>query len=258
MSASRGLFIGLSTSIALALLAAAPVCAQTLKMVKERGSLNCGVNQGLAGFSLADDKGQWAGLDVDLCRAIAAAVFNDPSKVSFTPLSTADRFSALQQNKVDVLIRNSTWTMSRETEFKINFVGVNYYDGQGFLVHKSPEIGSALELDGAKVCVQSDTTTADNLGDFFKSNNLKYELVPASSTAQALKDYADGKCTVLTSDVSQLYAQRLQLPIPAIIRSSPISSRKSRLVRRCATTIRNGRTSSNGCSLRCSTRKNSA
>jgi len=216
MVASRKLLFGLSAAMAGAFITAAPAAgsAQTLKAVRDRGSLNCGVNQGLAGFSIADDKGQWTGLDVDLCRAIAAAVFDDAAKVVFVPLSSAERFNALQAKKIDVLARNSTWTMSRETEFKLNFVGVNYYDGQGFLVHKSPEVASALELGGAKVCVQSDTTNAENLGDFFKSNNLKYELVMASSPAEALKDYAEGQCTVLTSDVSQLYAQRLQLANP--------------------------------------------
>ena len=188
--------------------------AQTLSAVKQRGTLTCGVSQGLAGFSIADEKGQWSGLDVDLCRAIAAAVFDDPAKVVFMPLSPAERFDALHTAKIDVLVRNSTWTMSRELEFKLNFVGVNYYDGQGFLVHKSPEIGSALELDGAKICVQANTTSADNLADFFRSNNLKYELTPASSPAEALKNYAEGRCSVLTSDVSQLYAQRLQLANP--------------------------------------------
>jgi general L-amino acid transport system substrate-binding protein len=203
-------------AIVLAGLAAHPpaASAQTLGAVKQRGSVNCGVSQGLAGFSIADDKGQWSGLDVDLCRAIAAAVFDDPTKVVFAPLSPAERFEALRANKIDVLARNSTWTMSRELEFKLSFVGVNYYDGQGFLVHRSPEVGSALELDGAKICVQADTTNADNLADFFKNNNLKYELTPASSPAEALKNYAEGRCAVLTSDVSQLYAQRLQLANP--------------------------------------------
>jgi len=231
MLVSRKVLLGLSASASFAFMVAAPATgfAQTLKAVKDRGSLNCGVSQGLAGFSIADDKGQWTGLDVDLCRAIAAAVFNDPAKVVFVPLSSAERFGALQANKIDVLARNSTWTMSRETELKLSFVGVNYYDGQGFLVHKSPEIASALELGGAKVCVQSDTTNADNLGDFFKNNNLKYELVPASSPAEALKNYAEGRCSVLTSDVSQLYAQRLQLAkagdhtiLPDVISKEPL------------------------------------
>jgi general L-amino acid transport system substrate-binding protein len=218
MRTRRNFSVGLQLCAAIALtgLGLAPVgaAAQTLKAVEDRGSLNCGVNQGLQGFSIADDKGQWSGLDVDLCRAIAAAVFKNPAKVVFVPLSPTERFDALKAGKIDVLVRNSTWTMERETEFKLNFTGVNYFDGQGFLVHKSPEVASALELDGAKVCVQNDTTNADNLADFFKSNNMKYEMVAAPSPAEALKDYADGRCTVLTSDVSQLYAQRLQLPKP--------------------------------------------
>jgi general L-amino acid transport system substrate-binding protein len=188
--------------------------AQTLKAVKDRGSLVCGVSQGLPGFSSADDKGQWSGFDVDLCRGIAAAIFNDPGKVRFVPLSTAERFDALRSATIDVLVRNSTWTMSREVDFGLSFAGVNYYDGQGFLVHKAPEVTSALELDGAKVCVQTATTTITNLADFFQSNNLKYEVVGAASPADALKDYEAGRCSVLTSDVSQLYAQRLQLAKP--------------------------------------------
>jgi general L-amino acid transport system substrate-binding protein len=204
--------------IVLALLAGAfalgPASAQTLKAVKDRGALICGVSQGLAGFSIADANGAWSGLDVDFCRAVAAAIFNDSAKVQFVPLSTEDRFDALHSGKVDLLARNSTWTMSRETAFGLSFVGVNYYDGQGFLVHKTPEIASALELGGAKICVQTGTTTIDNLVDYFRSNGLKFELVEEATPADALKDYASGRCAVLTSDVSQLYAQRLQLPTP--------------------------------------------
>jgi general L-amino acid transport system substrate-binding protein len=188
--------------------------AQTLKAVKERGSLVCGVSQGLPGFSNPDSKGEWSGLDVDLCRAVAAAVLGDASKVRFVPLSTAERFEALRSGKIDLLARNSTWTMSREMEFGLSFAGVNYYDGQGFLLHKLPEVASALELDGAKVCVQGNTTTVDNLADFFNANHMKYEVVPANSPADALKDYEAGRCAVLTSDISQLYALKLQLAKP--------------------------------------------
>jgi general L-amino acid transport system substrate-binding protein len=193
---------------------AAGVSAQTLKAVKDRGSIVCGVSQGLPGFSIADSKGEWSGLDVDFCRAIAAAVFGDPSNTRFVPLSTTERFTALRSGKIDVLARNSTWTMSREAEFRVSFAGVNYYDGQGFLIHRVPEIASALELGGAKVCVQSDTTTIDNLADFFKTNNMAYEVVPAASPADALRDYEAGRCSVLTSDISQLYALKLQLAKP--------------------------------------------
>jgi general L-amino acid transport system substrate-binding protein len=198
-----------------ALLSTVGASAQTLKAVRERGSLVCGVNQGLPGFSNADSKGEWSGLDVDLCRAVAAAVLGDPSKVRFVPLSTAERFEALRSGRIDVLARNSTWTMSREMEFGMSFAGVNYYDGQGFLIHKLPAVASALELDGAKVCVQGNTTTVDNLADYFNANNMKYEVVPANSAADALKDYEAGRCSVLTSDISQLYALKLQLANPA-------------------------------------------
>ena len=188
--------------------------AQTLEAVKQRGALVCGVNPGLQGFAIADAQGAWSGLDVDFCRAVAAAIFNDPAKVKFTPLSAEERFEALRSGKVDVLVRNSTWTMTRETQYGLTFVGVNYYDGQGFLLRKEPQISSALELDGAKVCVQTGTTTIDNFEDYFKSNNLKYEVVGEASSADALKDYESGKCSVYTTDVSGLYAQRLLLARP--------------------------------------------
>jgi len=150
-------------------LACGAASAQTLKAVKDRGALICGVSHGLPGFASADAKGVWSGIDVDYCRAVAAAIFNDPEKVQFTPLAVDERFDALRSGKIDVLAHNSTWTMAREAEYGLTFVGVNYYDGQGFLVHKVPEIASALELDGAKVCVQTGTTTIDNFEDYFKS-----------------------------------------------------------------------------------------
>jgi len=195
-------------------LACHAAAAQTLKAVIDRGALICGVSHGLPGFAIADANGVWSGLDVDYCRAVAAAIFNDPAKVRFTPLSAEERFDALRAGKVDVLAHNSTWTMSREAEYGLVFVGVNYYDGQGFLVRKAPEIASALELDGAKVCVQTATTTIDNFEDYFRSNNLKFEAVEEASQDDALKDYDAGKCAALTSDVSQLYALRLQLSHP--------------------------------------------
>src|SRR4030081_2054302 len=151
--------------------------AQTLKTVKDRGMLSCGVSQGLPGFSAPDDKGEWTGLDVDVCRAIAAAVFNDPTKVKFVPLSAKDRFTALQSGEIDVLSRNTTWTVSRDTSLGANFTGVTYYDGQGFLVKKSLKVNSALELNSASVCVQTGTTTEQNLADYFKGNNMKPEVI---------------------------------------------------------------------------------
>ena len=188
--------------------------AQTLKTVQDRGSLVCGVNPGLDGFAVKDASGQWSGFDVDFCRAVAAAIFNDPSKVQYVPLSAEERFGALKDKKVDVLSRNSTWTLGRENDFGIVFAGVTYYDGQGFLVPKSRNITSALELDGSKVCVQPGTTTEPNFTDYFDSNHMKYEVVHVSSAAEMVKAYQDGRCNVLTTDASGLYAMRLGLAKP--------------------------------------------
>jgi general L-amino acid transport system substrate-binding protein len=190
------------------------VDAQTLKTVKDRGNLICGVSTGLPGFSNADDKGVWSGLDVDLCRAVAAAVFNDATKVKYVPLNAEDRFKALQSGKIDLLSRNSTWTMSREAEFNLSFAAVNYYDGQGFMIRKSAGKDSALALDNSKVCVQSGTTTQLNLGDYFRANNMKFQEMAFSNVADTLKAYDTGACDVFTSDISQLYAERLTLSAP--------------------------------------------
>jgi general L-amino acid transport system substrate-binding protein len=186
----------------------------TLTAVKARGSLVCGVNEGLPGFSYVDERGIWTGFDVDFCRAIAAAIFGDPKKVKLVPLSADARFQALRDGKIDVLSRNSTWTMGRETEFGLTFVGVTYYDGQGFMVPRALRINSALELDGAKVCVQSGTTTIDNLADFFTSNGMTLQEVISGSADESIKNYDAGLCSVLTSDLSQLYAVRLRLAKP--------------------------------------------
>src|SRR5271165_3364071 len=200
--------------VALAGAASAFASSQTLAEVKARGSLACGVNEGLPGFSFVDERGVWSGFDVDFCRALAAAIFGDPNKVKLVPLSADARFQALRDGKIDVLSRNSTWTMGRETEFGLTFVGVTYYDGQGFMVPRAMRINSALELDGAKVCVQSGTTTIDNLADFFASNHLNLQEVVSSSTDESIKNYDAGLCSVLTSDLSQLYALRLRLAKP--------------------------------------------
>ena len=189
--------------------------AQTLKTVKDRGMLSCGVSQGLPGFSAPDDKGNWAGLDVDVCRAIAAAVFDDPSKVKFVPLSAKDRFTALQSGEIDVLSRNTTWTLSRDTSLGVNFAGISYYDGQGFMAKKALKVNSALELNGASICVQTGTTNEQNVADYFKGNNMKYEVIAFANADEAVKAYESGRCDVFTSDVSQLYAQRLKLATPA-------------------------------------------
>ncbi|MCK0209609.1 amino acid ABC transporter substrate-binding protein [Starkeya koreensis] len=189
--------------------------AGTLDDVKARGTLKCGVSQGLAGFSAKDDKGQWAGFDVDFCRAVAAAIFDDPAKVEYVPLSADARFPALQKGEVDLLSRNSTWTLSREADLKLLFAAVSYYDGQGFLVPVAKKVDGALELDKSKVCTQSGTTSALNVQDYFKQNKMELELIQLPTVAEVVKAYADGKCDVLTTDVSQLYALRLQLPKPA-------------------------------------------
>jgi general L-amino acid transport system substrate-binding protein len=189
--------------------------AQTLKTIKDRGTLSCGVSQGLPGFSSPDDKGNWTGLDVDICRALAAVIFDDPTKIKFVPLSAKDRFTALQSGEIDVLSRNTTWTLSRDTSLGANFTGVTYYDGQGFLVKKSLKVNSALELNSASVCVQTGTTTEQNLADYFKSNNMKYEVIAFGSNDEAVKAYESGRCDVFTTDVSGLYADRLKLSNPA-------------------------------------------
>ncbi|MCA3581150.1 MAG: amino acid ABC transporter substrate-binding protein, partial [Bradyrhizobium sp.] len=189
--------------------------AQTLKTVKDRGQLSCGVSQGLPGFSAPDDKGNWTGIDVDVCRAIAAVVLDDPTKVKFVPLSAKDRFTALQSGEIDVLSRNTTWTVSRDTSLGANFTGVTYYDGQGFMVKKSLKVNSALELNSASVCVQTGTTTEQNLADFFKGNNMKYEVIAFGSIDEAVKAYESGRCDVFTDDASGLYASRLKLASPA-------------------------------------------
>jgi general L-amino acid transport system substrate-binding protein len=188
--------------------------AQTLQAVKERGTLNCGVSQGLLGFSSMDDKGRWTGFDVDICRAVAAAIFDDPAKVTFVPLDAASRFAALQSKKIDVLSRNSTWTMSREGSLGLMFAGVAFYDGQGFLLRRDAGIDTALQLGGKTVCTQTGTTTELNLSDYFRANEMDLKVLALGTAEETLKAYDDRKCEVLTSDVSQLYAERLKLAAP--------------------------------------------
>ena len=190
--------------------------AATLDDVKTKGFVQCGVNVGLAGFSQPDDKGDWTGLDVDFCRAIAAAVFGDGTKVKFTPLSAKERFTALQSGEVDVLARNTTWTINRDTALGLNFAGVNYYDGQGFMINskKISGVNSALQLSGASVCVQAGTTTELNLADYFKSNKMEYSPVVFEKNEEVNAAYDSGRCDVLTTDQSGLYATRLSLAAP--------------------------------------------
>ncbi len=201
-------------ALALTATAASAQATSTLAQVKARGILNCGSNSGLAGFGLPDAQGNWTGLDVDGCRAIAAAIFNDPNKVKFIPLSSKDRFTALQSGEVDVLIRNSTWTMSRDTSLGLNFGPVNYYDGQGFMIRKKLNVASATLLNGASVCTQQGTTTELNLADFFRANKIKYEVVAFASADETIKAYDAGRCDAFTTDASGLYAERLKLTAP--------------------------------------------
>ncbi|MFG1371238.1 amino acid ABC transporter substrate-binding protein [Xanthobacter oligotrophicus] len=191
---------------------AGAVNAATLDEVKARGSVNCGVSQGLPGFSSPNDKNEWGGLDVDFCRAIAAAIFNDPAKVKFSPLSAKDRFTALTSGAIDVLSRNTTWTMSRDTTLGFNFAGVIYYDGQGFLVRKALGLKSAKELQGASICVQTGTSNELNVSDFFRANNMKNgEVIAFGTIDETVKAYESGRCDVFTADRSQLAAVRLKL-----------------------------------------------
>src|ERR1700739_2807412 len=202
-----------ATAMLLAFSSQAAFC-QTLKAVQDRGQLICGANGTLAGFGLPDPQGNWTGFDVVFCRAIAAAIFNDPTKVKFVPLTAADRFTALQSGEIDVLSRNTTWTMSRDTSLGIDFAAVNYYDGQGFMVHKSLKVSSALELDGASVCVQQGTTTELNLADYFRTNHMTLKTVTFATVDEALKAYDSGRCDAYTTDSSGLYGSRVLLADP--------------------------------------------
>ena len=201
---------------AVSVAAATAASAGTLDDVKQKGFIQCGVSQGLTGFSNPDDQNNWTGMDVDYCRAMAAAIFNDPAKVKYTPLSAKERFTALQSGEIDVLSRNTTWTMSRDTSSGLKFVGVMYYDGQGFIINKKkfPDVTSALQLSGAAVCTQTGTTTELNLADYFKSNNLEYKVVAFEKNEEALAAYEDGRCDVYTTDQSGLYSQRLRFATP--------------------------------------------
>jgi general L-amino acid transport system substrate-binding protein len=212
------------------LLGTTSVRATTLETVKARGVLNCGANGQLPGFGLPDAQGNWTGFDVDYCRAIAAAIFNDATKVKFVPLTAKDRFTALQSGDVDVLIRNTTWTSSRDTQLGLNATGANYIDGQGFIVRKVLKVNSALELGDASICVQQGTTTELNLADYFRANRMRLKTVTFATLDEALKAYDTGRCDTLTTDASGLYSVRLKLAkiddhivLPEIISKEPLS-----------------------------------
>lgn len=200
-----------------------------LEKTKMRGYLTCGVSQGLPGFSNPNDKGDWTGIDVDVCRAVAAAVLGDDKKVKYVPLNNKERFAALQSGEVDLLSRNTTWTMHRDTGLGLDFTGVNYYDGQGFMVRKSLGVKSARELDGASLCVNLGTTTELNAADYFKSHNMSYEIITYEKADETVAAYDSGRCDAYTTDQSGLYAQRLKLTnpddhmvLPEIISKEPL------------------------------------
>ena len=203
-------------SFALCSGAAMAQAPSTLDAVKAKGYVQCGVNTGLAGFSQPDSKGVWKGIDIDLCRAVAAAVFGDSNKVRYTPLTAQQRFTALQSGEIDILSRNTTWTVSRDTSLGLNFVGVNYYDGQGFMVPKKLNVTSAKQLNGATVCVQPGTTTELNLSDYFRSNRMTFKPVVIEKLDEVLNAYFSGRCDVFTTDISGLVSTRgTRAPNPA-------------------------------------------
>ena len=201
-------------AVAGAALVAGGASAQTLDQVKERGVLNCGVNTGLVGFAAPNAEGEWEGFDVAYCRAVAAAVLGDPSAIEFVSLTGKTRFTALASGEIDLLARNTTWTFSRDVDLKFEFVGINYYDGQGFIVPRDLGVSSAQELDGATVCIQTGTTTELNLADFVRSNNLSYDPVPIETSAEAQQQYLAGACDTYTTDASGLAAIRATFETP--------------------------------------------
>ena len=216
-------------ALSFAALGAGMAAAGTLDDVKARGELICGTNAALAGFAAPDANGVYQGFDVAICRAIAAAVLGDPMKVKFVPTTGETRFTALASGEVDLLSRTTTWTYSRDTDLKFTFSGINYYDGQGFMVKKSLGVSSAKELDGATICIQTGTTTELNLADYFKSNNLSYEPVPIKDNAEAEQQYSAGSCDVYTTDASGLAATRAtfadaaeHIILPEIISKEPL------------------------------------
>jgi general L-amino acid transport system substrate-binding protein len=222
-------FTMLCATAALVAFATSAAQATTLEDVTKRGTLKCGVNTGLPGFAAPDDQGNWKGLDIDLCKAIAAGVLGDASKVQYTPLTAKDRFTALQSGEVDLLARNTTWTFDRDVNLGFEFVGVNYYDGQGFLVKKELGVKSAKELGGASVCVQTGTTTELNMADYFRANNLELKSVVFETSEQTVQAYLEGRCDAFTTDASGLAAERSamakpddHLILPEIISKEPL------------------------------------
>jgi len=222
----KSVFLG---ALTVAGIAAGGVFAGTLDDVKARGKLNCGVTTGVAGFAVPDANGEWDGFDVGVCRAVAAAVLGDPTAVEFVPTTGKTRFTALASGEIDMLARNTTWTFSRDVDLKFDFVGVNYYDGQGFMVPTALGVTSAKELDGATVCIQTGTTTELNLADFFRANGISYEPVPIETNAEGQQQYLAGACDTYTTDASGLAATRATFEnpddhvlLPEIISKEPL------------------------------------
>ena len=212
-----------------ALAAASAAQAGTLEDVRAKGFIQCGVSQGLPGFSNADDSGKWTGLDVEMCEAVAAAVFGDKNAVKYTPLSAKQRFTALSSGEIDILSRNTTWTMTRDTQLGLNFAGVNYYDGQGMMVPTALGVSSATELDGANICTNTGTTTELNITDYFRANGMSFNLVAFEKADEVVAAYDAGRCDVYTTDRSGLAAQRGKLTnpdnhvvLPEIISKEPL------------------------------------
>ena len=210
-----------SLSVAALALASSVASADTLDSVKAKGTLSCGVSTGIAGFSATDSSGEWKGLDVDMCKAVASAVLGDASKVKYVPLTAKERFTALQSGEIDMLSRSTTWTNTRDTSLGLNFAGVNYYDGQGFLVSTKIGVNSALELDGATVCIQAGTTTELNLTDYFKANKMTYKPITYDTSGQTIEGFKSGRCDVVTSDASQLYGLVLKVKDPSSVKVLP-------------------------------------
>jgi len=206
--------LGLSVLVFLLIDSAPANAGATLDAVKAKGFVECGVNQGLPGFSNPDEKGNWVGLDIDVCRAVAAAIFGDASKVKFRATSAKERFTALQSGEVDLLSRNTTWTFVRDNALGLDFTGIVFYDGQGFMIRKSLGVRSVRELNGASVCVITGTTTELNLGDYFRTNGMKYRPVVFEKADEAVAAYEAGRCDVFTTDRSGLAAQRVRLARP--------------------------------------------
>ncbi len=207
--------LGLAGAVALTGLAGTAAAQQkTIDTIKARGSVNCGVSTGVPGFSSPDDKGKWSGFDVDFCRAVSAAIFNDADKVSYKPLTPKERFTALQSGEIDILSRTTTWTISRDSAMGLAFAGIMFYDGQGFIVKKSLGVKAAKDLNGATVCVQTGTTTELNLADYFRTAKMTYKSVVFEKSDEAIAAYDSGRCDVYTTDASSLYAQKLKMKAP--------------------------------------------